>query len=330
MATLRPSTTTLRARPSSGTSTGSTRCQPLLLICNASSGDETRPASEVPSAEPAPALQPSDRDRRNWKFRLKEVAMTEKPRVDPSRRAATRRSLHGVAELVLAGPQYRTSGSIELRVTPGGFATTVAPDPGRRAARRGRRHTRAARGRPVVRRARCNHRGDRQPARRRVRRRTRSRRGRPTRRGAGRGAEIAEAFRIGGEAMRMLARRSGRSCGRSTSTSASPSRGSTTGCRQATPRSTSRTPTSAPGSPRRTRERSGTPLRCRTAIDRARGRGRRARLLPRGSAPHLVRRAAMSAICAGPTRQQPPTSRAPCATQLSICSGAYDARPVQA
>ena len=60
------------------------------------------------------------------------------------------------------------------------------------------------------------------------------------------------------------------------------------------------------------------------------GRGRRARLLPRGSAPHLVRRAAMSAICAGPTRQQPPTSRAPCATQLSICSGAYDARPVQA
>ncbi|MGH3508457.1 MAG: hypothetical protein ACRDO2_14765 [Nocardioidaceae bacterium] len=54
--------------------------------------------------------------------------MTEKPRVDPSRRAATRRSLHGVAELVLAGPQYRTSGSIELRVTPGGFATTVAPD----------------------------------------------------------------------------------------------------------------------------------------------------------------------------------------------------------
>ena len=56
--------------------------------------------------------------------------MTEKPRVDPSRRAATRRSLHGVAELVLAGPQYRTSGSIELRVTPGGFATTVAPDLG--------------------------------------------------------------------------------------------------------------------------------------------------------------------------------------------------------
>lgn len=54
--------------------------------------------------------------------------MTEMPSVDPSRRAATRRSLHGVAELVLAGPQYRTSGSIELRVTPGGFATTVAPD----------------------------------------------------------------------------------------------------------------------------------------------------------------------------------------------------------
>jgi hypothetical protein len=34
---------------------------------------------------------------------------------------ATRRSLHGVAELVIAGPQFRTQGSIELRVRPGGF-----------------------------------------------------------------------------------------------------------------------------------------------------------------------------------------------------------------
>jgi hypothetical protein len=40
----------------------------------------------------------------------------------------TRRSLHGVAELVLAGPQYRASSTIRLRVTPGGFATTTAPD----------------------------------------------------------------------------------------------------------------------------------------------------------------------------------------------------------
>nr|BFE62269.1 hypothetical protein GCM10020063_067950 [Dactylosporangium thailandense] len=40
----------------------------------------------------------------------------------------TRRSLHGLAELVLAGPQYRASGTIRLRVTGGGFATVAAPD----------------------------------------------------------------------------------------------------------------------------------------------------------------------------------------------------------
>jgi hypothetical protein len=34
---------------------------------------------------------------------------------------ATRRALQGVAELVVAGPQFRTQGSIELRVRPGGF-----------------------------------------------------------------------------------------------------------------------------------------------------------------------------------------------------------------
>ena len=37
--------------------------------------------------------------------------------------AVTRRSLHGVAELVLAGPQYRNGDGIRLRVTPGGFGT---------------------------------------------------------------------------------------------------------------------------------------------------------------------------------------------------------------
>jgi hypothetical protein len=42
--------------------------------------------------------------------------------------AATRRSLHGVAELILAGPQYRLGGRIELRVVPDGFATIVEPD----------------------------------------------------------------------------------------------------------------------------------------------------------------------------------------------------------
>jgi hypothetical protein len=37
--------------------------------------------------------------------------------------AVTRRSLHGVAELVLAGPQHRRGGGIRLRVVPGGFGT---------------------------------------------------------------------------------------------------------------------------------------------------------------------------------------------------------------
>ena len=34
---------------------------------------------------------------------------------------STRRSLHGVAELLVAGPQHRARGTIRLRVTPGGF-----------------------------------------------------------------------------------------------------------------------------------------------------------------------------------------------------------------
>jgi hypothetical protein len=40
----------------------------------------------------------------------------------------TRRALHGVAELVLAGPQYERSGDIRLRVTPGGFGTVATPE----------------------------------------------------------------------------------------------------------------------------------------------------------------------------------------------------------
>src|ERR1700689_1970715 len=40
--------------------------------------------------------------------------------------AITRRSLHAVAELVLAGPQYRATG--KLRVVPGGCATVLAPE----------------------------------------------------------------------------------------------------------------------------------------------------------------------------------------------------------
>jgi hypothetical protein len=47
--------------------------------------------------------------------------------LNPETVTATRRALHGVAELVLAGPQYRRSGTIRLRVVPGGFATVAEP-----------------------------------------------------------------------------------------------------------------------------------------------------------------------------------------------------------
>jgi hypothetical protein len=40
----------------------------------------------------------------------------------------TRASLHGIAELLLAGPQYRQHGTIRLRVLPGAIATIAAPD----------------------------------------------------------------------------------------------------------------------------------------------------------------------------------------------------------
>jgi hypothetical protein len=42
--------------------------------------------------------------------------------------AATRRSLHAVAELVLAGPQYRAIGKLRLQVIPDGFATVGTPE----------------------------------------------------------------------------------------------------------------------------------------------------------------------------------------------------------
>src|SRR3954453_15147510 len=40
--------------------------------------------------------------------------------------AGTRRSLHGIAELVLAGPQHRADGTIRLRVTSGGVGGAVS------------------------------------------------------------------------------------------------------------------------------------------------------------------------------------------------------------
>jgi hypothetical protein len=39
----------------------------------------------------------------------------------------TRRTLHGIAELLLAGPQYAASGTIRLRAVPGGLTTVAAP-----------------------------------------------------------------------------------------------------------------------------------------------------------------------------------------------------------
>jgi hypothetical protein len=53
--------------------------------------------------------------------------MSEQTRSDAGL-VTTRRALHAVAELVLAGPQYAASGTIRLRVVPGGFATVAAPD----------------------------------------------------------------------------------------------------------------------------------------------------------------------------------------------------------
>jgi len=40
----------------------------------------------------------------------------------------TRLSLHGVAEMLLAGPQFQASEDIRLRCTPGGFGTVAEPD----------------------------------------------------------------------------------------------------------------------------------------------------------------------------------------------------------
>ena len=43
------------------------------------------------------------------------------------RLTSTRRQLHGIGESLLAGPQHRACGRIQLRVVPGGFATTGDP-----------------------------------------------------------------------------------------------------------------------------------------------------------------------------------------------------------
>ncbi len=48
--------------------------------------------------------------------------------MDAVRFARSRRDLHGVAEGLLAGPQYVAHGTIRLRVTPGGFGTVVGSE----------------------------------------------------------------------------------------------------------------------------------------------------------------------------------------------------------
>jgi hypothetical protein len=48
--------------------------------------------------------------------------------ISPQSLEVTRRSLHGVAELVLAGPQHRRSETIRLLTHPGGFRTFSRPD----------------------------------------------------------------------------------------------------------------------------------------------------------------------------------------------------------
>jgi hypothetical protein len=47
--------------------------------------------------------------------------------MDSTSSTRTRRALHGLGELVLAGPQYRRSGTIRLRVAPDGIATVQDP-----------------------------------------------------------------------------------------------------------------------------------------------------------------------------------------------------------
>ena len=61
----------------------------------------------------------------------------------------TRRSLHAVAELLLGGPQFEQSGSIELQVTNGGFGTAKTAGPAGRRCRAGGGGAAGAAVRPV-------------------------------------------------------------------------------------------------------------------------------------------------------------------------------------
>lgn len=53
---------------------------------------------------------------------------TSEHQPDPEVASRTRRSLHGAAELLLAGPQFREAGTVRLRVDGTELATTVGAD----------------------------------------------------------------------------------------------------------------------------------------------------------------------------------------------------------
>ena len=59
---------------------------------------------------------------------LKESNGSRRFRTDQPTLVATRRQLHGIAECLLAGPEYQATGEIALQVTPGGFGTTAGPE----------------------------------------------------------------------------------------------------------------------------------------------------------------------------------------------------------
>jgi hypothetical protein len=75
--------------------------------------DDDRPLLKFVTAEPAGYCDP--------------VTGLCRPETETFMVETTRRSLHAVAELVLAGPQHRRTGEIRLVVTPTGFRTFGEP-----------------------------------------------------------------------------------------------------------------------------------------------------------------------------------------------------------
>jgi hypothetical protein len=55
------------------------------------------------------------------------LTLGDRKKMDEHVLVTTRQSLHGVAELLIAGPQFRSEGTIKLKVTPGGFGGFVSP-----------------------------------------------------------------------------------------------------------------------------------------------------------------------------------------------------------